>query len=141
MRYALDESKSAADLIRELRDEGLYLLRQELALARQETSENIARIGKHTGFLAAGGIIAACGVLVLLGSAGILAAVLLQAAGLSTTVSIWLGPALVGLLVTTIGAVLCMKAIRTFKDSPLMPKQTLETIKEEREWVCHRTGK
>lgn len=137
----LEEPKTVAELIREFREEVICLFRQEAALARQETVENLRRLGRNTGLMAAGVIVAGSGVLVLLGALAILAGVLLSAAGMAPAHAFWVGPAFVGAAVAGIGGALCMRALKTLRNGSLTPRRTIETLKEEREWMREKSGR
>ena len=55
MNSETSQPNSIVGLLQTLRDETTTLLRQEVALAKAEVSENISKTGKHAAALAAGG--------------------------------------------------------------------------------------
>ncbi len=131
----VSNGKSLVDLVKELRDEGVLLLRQEVELAKTEATEKATEVGGHVAKLAVGGVIACAGMLVLLAAVSILAMLGLQAAGVGQNTSMWLGPALVGLIVSGIGAALLMKAKRNLAQTSMVPRETVASLKENKEWT------
>ena len=57
---------SLANLIRELRDETMTLMRQEIALAKAELAEKASRMGKKAIFVGVGGALAGAALIFLL---------------------------------------------------------------------------
>lgn len=130
------------DLIKELRDESTLLIRQEIALARQEFSEKAAEIGKDSTELATGGVVAHVGFLLLMIAATVGMYELLVVWEVSRPVSGWLAPLIVGAVLAIIGWVMTKAAINNLKDVSLEPKRTVETLRENSVWVRDRaTGK
>ena len=122
-------------LLKELRDEMSTLVRQEVALARTEMNEKAAKFGRNAGHLGVGGILAHAGVLVLLLGISALLYAGLVAAGLSHMTAGWLAPLIVGAVVTIIGCVLSMKAISALKRESLVPEKTVDSLKEDQQWL------
>ncbi len=60
------EDRSLGDLLGELTQETITLIRHEFALAKAETTRNVVRAGKQMGLLAAGGALVYAGVLALI---------------------------------------------------------------------------
>lgn len=121
-------------LIRRLTNQSLRLIRQELELARTELGEKAATYGRNVGYLAAGGLVAFAGVMVLLA-----AAVAGLYVGLNTVLpwyhAAWISPLAVGLVVAIIGYAMVQKAISTIKRTSPVPQQTVETMRENKEWL------
>jgi hypothetical protein len=130
--------KPVADLIRDLRDETTILFKQELLLAKKEMSEKAGRMGKNIGMVAAGGLVAYAGLLVLLYAISNLVVATLVAMGLSLQIATWLGPAIVGLIVALIGYGMYKKASKNLSKESLAPEKTMETIQEDKEWMQHK---
>lgn len=116
--------RTLGELFRELGLELSTLVRQEAALARAEMSQKLSRTGKNLGLIAAGGAIAYAGFLGLCGAV----VFLLVAGGMSW----WGASLLVGLAVGSAGGILIWKGLEGLKDTDFVPRQTLETLKEER---------
>ena len=121
------QEKSLGELFGDLTQDIMRLVRQELALARTEMSQNLSRVTAQIGLLAAGGALAYAGVLTVV--AGIV--LLLARAGLSP----WLAAFLVGIVVAGAGAFMVTKAIRAIKQQDLKPRLTLETLNELKDEV------
>ena len=83
-------------------------------------------MGKDVGLLAAGGVIAYAGFLVIL--AGVVLA-------LGLVLPWWASALIVGVVVAAIGYFLIRKGQTALKQADLTPKQTIETLKEDQQWV------
>ena len=134
-RTVPSESRSIADLLRELRDESLLLFRQEVALAKTEMSHKASRTGRNVGYLAAGGLVAFLGAFFILFAVTALIYVGLAEAGLSREIAGWLAPLIVGVVVALIGYALVQKAINTLRNQSYVPERTMQTLQEEKQWV------
>lgn len=108
------------------RDTGL-LVRQEVRLATTEMTHKVTRVGQSLGFLVAGGAIAYAGFLALL-------AALIVGLG-QLGLPWWVAALLVGLVVSGAGAFMLQRGLTSLKQTDLVPRQTLETLKEDAEWV------
>jgi VIT1/CCC1 family predicted Fe2+/Mn2+ transporter len=126
------DDRSLGELFSELTQETTTLVRQEINLAKAEMSQKASRVGKDVGFLAAGGAVAYAGLL------AILAAVI---ALLNAVMPLWLSALLVGLVVALVGYFLVKKGLDALKREDLAPRQTMETIKEDKEWAKDQTGR
>lgn len=131
----INPPNSIVGLLRDLKEEAATLVRQQIALAKAELKENVARLGGHVAQIAAGGVIALLGGIVLLIGIGHLLSVALVSAGLSEATAQWLGPTLVGLVVAVIGWVMLARAKKALADDPLAPRRTIETLKADQAWA------
>jgi len=122
----LREERSLGELFGDLSRETSALVRHEVELARTEIGQKASQVGKDVGSLAVGGAIAYAGFL------AILAAVIIA---LSAAIPWWLSALLVGLVVAGIGYFLVQKGLTALKRQDMAPKQTLETVKEDKEWA------
>ncbi len=129
------ESQSLAGLIKELRDETLVLMRQEIALIRSEMGEKISLFTRNGVYLAAGAVTAFAGLIVFLMGVSFFLQWLFIAAGLSTTLSAWIAALLVGTVVLLIGYGLIQKAISAIKKESVVPQKTMHSLKEDKEWI------
>jgi len=129
---------SIPGLLRELRDESTTLLRQEVALAKTEMKENVARMGTHAASLAVGGLMAYAGVIVLLIGIGHLLGSLLVRAGLDADIAQWLAPSIVGLIVAIIGWVMVTKAKNAIANDDLTPQQTIDSLQDNKQWAQNK---
>lgn len=129
------DERSIVTLVKNLRDETTTLLKQEVDLAKTEMSEKAAKIGRNVAYLAVGGLVAYAGVLFVLLGLSLLVSWGLERAGLSREVALWLGPALIGLLVGLVGFVLVQKARHTLSNESLKPEKTIQSLKEDKVWT------
>ncbi|MBW3636146.1 MAG: phage holin family protein [Armatimonadetes bacterium] len=120
------EERSLGELLGDLSRETTTLLRQELKLAQTELSDKATKIAKDIAALAVGGAVAYAGMLLLL---------MAIAFGLATVMALWLAFLLVGVVVGGIGFVLVTKCLSDIKKTSLAPQQTIETLKEDKEWA------
>lgn len=130
--------ESLADLIRDLRDESMTIVRQQVELAKTEMNEKVSTTGKNAAFLGAGALIAYAGFLYLLQFLNWGGRQLLELAGLSAEVTLWLMPLILGVVVAVVGYTLIQKAISTFKKTSLSPDKTMHSIKEDRQWLSKK---
>ena len=134
---------SLAPLLKELRDETTMLIRQEVALARAEITEKAARFARNAAFIAAGGLVAYAAFIFVLLSLRDLITWGLANTGLSLAMAIWLGPMILGIIIGAVGWALVAKGKQALQQEGLTPKQTVETLREDRawartEWTKHR---
>ena len=120
------DDRSLGELFSELSQETTTLIRQEVNLAKTEMSQKASRVGKDVGFMAAGGAVAYAGLLAIL--AGVIAL-------LGLVIPLWLSALLVGVVVAGLGYFLVRKGLDALKQEDLAPRQTIESLKEDKEWV------
>ena len=121
------EDRSLGELLGDLAREMTTLVRQEASLAKTEITQKAAQVGKDLGMLAVGGAVAYAGLLALLTAV----ISLLARAGMP-----WWGAALlVGVVVTAIGGWLVRNGLEALKHVDLVPRQALETVTEEKQWI------
>ncbi len=120
------EQRSLGDLFSELTRETSTLVRKELELAKTEMTDKATKAGKNIGFLAIGGAVAYAGLLALIGGIIVL---------LANVISLWVSALVVGLIVAVIGYALVQKGLTALKNLDLVPHQTIETLKEDKEWA------
>jgi len=116
------QDRSLGELLAELTQEMVTLVRQEITLARVEMTAKVSHIGQQVGLLAVGGMLAYSGLL------AIIAAVIILLAQVG--VPYWLSALIVGVVVAAVGGVLVKKGLDALKGEDLVPRQTLETLKE-----------
>ena len=121
-----NDERSLGDLFSELAAETGTLVRQEVALAQAELTVKATSVGKNVGFLAVGGAIAYAGVL------AVLAGVIL---GLSLLIPAWIAAIMVGLVVGAVAFFLISSALEELKKTNLKPEETVESIKEDAQWL------
>ena len=124
------DDRSIGELIVELSRETVALVRQEVQLAKAEMSQKASRVGKNVGFLVIGGVVAYTGLL------AIVAAVIIVLGGV---IPLWLSALVVGLVIAAIGLFLVVKGANTLRQEDPAPQETIETLKEDREWLRDQT--
>ena len=139
-RMAADQ-RSIADLIKELRDEGTTLLRQEVALAKTELGEKAGFFGKQAGKVGAGGAILAIGMLMVLAATAYFAAwgYLAIFEELPLAAGLGLGFLTVGAVVALVGYLMYSSAMRRMHSETLAPERTIQSLKEDKQWLTHKT--
>jgi hypothetical protein len=120
------DDRSIGELFSELSQETATLVRQEVQLAKTEMSQKASRVGKDVGFLAAGGAVAYAGLLAIIAGVIFLLALIIP---------LWLSALLVGIAVAVGGYFLVRKGLDALKQEDLVPQETIETLKEDKEWA------
>jgi len=132
MAYQREQDTSVAQLLSGIVGDAQELVRKEIALARQEIREELDA-AKSAGIKLgiAGGVLAVGGLLL----------VLAIAQGIADLFNwpTWAGYALVGVLLAIAGGILFSAAQRQIKEIRPMPERTVETMKENVEWIKDRT--
>lgn len=126
----ITEDRSLGDLFAELSRETSTLVRKEVQLAKTEMTEKATKAGRNIGFLVAGGAVA---------YAGLLALIAALIVGLAEFVGLFLSALIVGLVVAVIGYFLVQKGLDALKHMDLTPQQTIDTLKEDKEWLQEQT--
>jgi len=120
------EDKSLGDLFSELASETSNLVKQEVALAQVEITQKATKVGKNVGYLVVGGAI---------GYAALLAFIAALIIGLANVIPAWAAALIVGVIVAIAAGVMIMSALNALKNMNLTPNQTVETIKEDAQWL------
>ncbi len=128
-------SRNVSTLVRDLRDQLIRLFKQEMQLVQVEASEKASQAMMNVAKIAAGALVIYAGAILIFAALSIGAAQLLVMAGLGQQVSYLLGFLIVGGIVALIGALYVRSAIKVFQSGELVPNKTIETLKEEKEWV------
>jgi CDP-diglyceride synthetase len=130
-----NEEASIVYLLKKLRDDTTALVHDEISLAKTEISEKIASTARNVSYLGIGALVAYAALLMILQGISLLCGELFILWGASEATATLLGFLLVGVVVGAIGAFLIGKALETLKKEPLTPTKTVETLKEDKEWV------
>ncbi|MCA1579247.1 MAG: phage holin family protein [Acidobacteria bacterium] len=120
------EERPLSELFSDLVTETSNLVRNEVALARVELTDKASKIGKNVGSLVIGGAVAYAGVLAI-GAAVIML--------LSRVMPDWLAALVVGLIVVCVAWLMISKAITALKKVELKPEATVESVKEDAQWI------
>lgn len=124
---------STRDLIRSLFDDVSELVRKEVALARAEITIEIRKAVKLGVIAGTAGALLASGLLLLLTAAGL---AISTAAGWPT----WAGVLVLGGAAVILGLILCVPAWSMARRIRVVPEQTLESMKENMQWMSARTN-
>ncbi len=125
------EERSLGDLFSELATETSTLVRQEVALAQTELTQKATSVGKNVGFLVVGGAVGYAALLAILAAAII---------GLTYFVPAWAAALIVGVVVGIVAFLLISSALKALKETSLTPNQTVETLKEDAEWLKNQVS-
>ncbi len=126
----IKNDKSIGELFTDLTQGVSTLVRQEVQLAKTEISEHISAGVKGIGFL----IVAGC--LAFVGFQALVAAAIL---GLSLVVAPWLAAMIVAVALLLVAGVLVPSALSGLKKMAAPPKKTIETLKEDAQWIKQQT--
>jgi len=122
---------SIGDLIGNISNDLSTLFRQEVELAKVELKEEASKAGKAAGMLGVAGF------------AGYLAIVLLSFAavfGLANVMDAGWAALIIAVVWGIIGAVLFVTGRNKLKTVDPMPRRTVDTIKEDAQWLKNPTG-
>ena len=118
------------DLLARLAHASAGLVRDEIDLAKQEVREKVQS-------LRTGGIILATGILF-----AVIAILTLTAAlviGIGNAIGYGLASLAVGIAAAIIGGILALIRLSKLKKTNLKPEQTINSLKEDREWLKRMT--
>ena len=117
------EARSLPELLSTLITEMSTLFRQEIRLARTETTENIGKMTGAIGMLATAGLIILPGLVVLLQAI----AAMLMAQGMEAPIALLV----VSLAAIVIGGILLAIGLSRLKASTLAPDRTIEQVRRD----------
>ncbi len=122
------DERSLGELFSDLASETSNLVKQEVSLAQTEMTMKAIKVGKNIGFLVVGGAV---------GYAALLSFIAALIIGLGRLLdnNYWLAALIVGVVVAIAAVVLILSAISALKNTQLTPTQTVETIKEDAQWL------
>ena len=131
-RYPLEEpDKSLGDLIGDLTSEFSSLVSTHVDLAKAEIKQDVRDAGKAGGLFGAAGV-AALLALILLSSAAAWGLAEVMAAGWAFLI--------VGALWALVAALLAFGGKKQIDDMDPGPQQTLEELKEDKQWLKNQTN-
>jgi hypothetical protein len=120
------EERPLGELFSDLVTETTTLVRNEVALAKVEITQKATKVGRNIGSLVVGGAIAYAALLAL-GAATIML--------LSRAMPGWVAALIVGLIVAGVAWLLISKAVTELKRTELTPQETVESLKEDAQWI------
>lgn len=128
-RPELDGQRGLGDLLRELADGGAALVRQEVRLAKLEATEVASSIGRGTAWVGMGGVF------LLIGTLAFLTGLLMLAGDQWLRDQIWLAALIMTVIAGGVAAWLARRGLSYLSPANLVPDQTVETLKEDKEWL------
>jgi hypothetical protein len=120
------QDESIGNLVGQVASDVSTLFRQEVALAKEELKAEAAKAGKAGGMLAGAGF------------AGYMVAVLLSLAlvfALGAAMPLGWAALIVAVVWAIVGGVLYSVGRKRMKDVDPVPRQTVETLREDAQWV------
>lgn len=130
------ETESMGNLLKDLRDEVMIMIRQQIELAKSETNEKVSSLFRNTGVLFAGGLVLFTGFLAFIAGLTFLGYQGLLAVGVAAGTAMWLMPLVTAIIVGGIGGVLVMRSIDVFKHTSFTPNKTVRSLKEDQQWIA-----
>jgi len=121
------DDRSLGDLFADLASQTGTLVRQELRQAGAEMGQRATGVGKDIGVLAAGAVVLHAGFL------AVVAAIIIGLADLG--LSWWVAALLVGLVLAGVGYVLVGRARSAITRADVLPRHTMEQVREDQEWA------
>ncbi len=105
------------------------IVRGEVQLAKTELKEDASTLGRGAGLLVGGALIGLVGFIFLM-----LAVTYLLAQWLD----LWLAAGIVAVVLLVVAAILAMSGRSQLQRANLKPEQTIETLKEDKEWASQQ---
>ncbi len=128
-----ERSRGFGELLRDLANGSADLLRAEVTLARIELTDVAASVGCGAALAALGGV------LLLLGGLSLAAGIVLVAGDQWLPRDLyWLAALMVMVVAGAIAALFAWRGMQRLSPPALAPAQTVETLKEDREWLKRR---
>ena len=122
--------ESIGELIGQLANNSAALVRDEIALAKQEMSEKVTTFRSGVVTVAVGAVIGFLAVMTLTAAAVI---------GLAHLMDSGYAALIVGGVLAIIGGIIAFNGINRLKQTSLKPEQTIETLEEDKEWLKELT--
>ncbi|HYP25976.1 MAG TPA: phage holin family protein [Blastocatellia bacterium] len=124
------QRESFGVLLGQLANDSAALVRDEIALAKQEMTEKVSAFKSGVVVLVAGAVIGLLAVLTLLAAAVI---------GLGNIIGPGYSALLIGVVLAVVAGIICAMGMRRLKETSLKPEQTIETLEEDKEWLKELT--
>jgi hypothetical protein len=124
--HSLDKQESLTELIGDLANQSASLVRDEMALAKQEISEKLEALRASLVVIALGAVLALIAALVLCTA---------LIAGLSLLMPVWAAALLVGGVFAIVAGIIVSTGVGKLKRTSLKPKQTIKTLEEDKKWL------
>jgi di/tricarboxylate transporter len=118
--------ESIGELLGQLANNSAALVRDEIALVRQEMGEKITSFRSGVVTIAIGGVVGLLAVLALMAAAII---------GLAHWMDAGYAALIVGVVFAIVGGIIVSTGLNRLKRTSLKPEQTIETLEEDKEWL------
>jgi hypothetical protein len=125
------DDRSLGQMFADLSQEARTLIHQELQLAKTELTEKASTMARGAAFVVGGGLLAYGGLL------AIVAAIVLGLIALGLPA--WAGALLGGVVVAGTGYVLIRSGLAALRPQHLVPRETIDTLKEDAQWLRSQT--
>ena len=122
--------ESFGELLGELANNSAALVRDEIELAKQEMREKVTVLSSGAITIVIGGLLGLVALLTLAAAA---------VAGLAHVMDTALAALLVGVVLAAVGGGIAFAGIGRLKRTSLKPRQTMETLEEDKEWLKQLT--
>lgn len=124
------DSRSLSEMVSGVVENVQNIVRYEVQLAKTEIQEEAKTAGKGAAMLAAGALVGfyALGLFLLT-----------AVWALATQVDRWLAALIVGVVVAAVAGILAMMGKKKLDEFSPKPEQTIESVKEDIEWVKQQT--
>ncbi len=116
------EGRSVGQLLRDLADDVTRLIRDELALARSEASDNLQRMVTAVIAIVGGALLGLAALMVLLDAVVM---------GLSNHMPDWMAAVIVGGVVGLVGFILVYQGQKNLSAGSLAPRRTAESVRKD----------
>jgi hypothetical protein len=122
----LKDERPLGDLFSDLTEEMQRLVRDELAFFKLEMTRKLSQVGKDLALLAAGGAVLYAGLLTVIASVVFL---------LGAAMPMWVSALIVGAIALGTGYYLVKKGLTELKRTDFAPRETISTLKGDKEWL------
>jgi heme/copper-type cytochrome/quinol oxidase subunit 2 len=134
---AISAQKPISALIRELLDDAGEIVREEVRLAKAETSEKVSEVGRSLVPIGIGAVVGLAALILMISALDRgLTALLAQA--LPLEVAVWLAPLVLAIVVGAVAWSFINKGKSALRRLSVVPEKTMQTLQEDKEWIRSR---
>ncbi len=127
---AVENSRSIAEVLQDILANVQSIIRSEVRLAKTEVTEEVTKAARAAGVMAGGAVVSLFAVWLLL------LAILFA---LAKVLPLWAAAIVLFVILAVVSAVLMMAGRKRFQTVHTTPEKTIETMKENVEWVKNQT--
>ncbi|MEZ4711740.1 MAG: phage holin family protein [Caldilineaceae bacterium] len=121
------DGRTLGQLFNELSEDFSHLIRQEVELAKTETTEKLNQAKQSAGLLLAAGLV---------GYAGFIIVLIALADLLNTAIGVyWISSLIVGAAVFVVAFILYVAGRSALSNMHVIPEKTIETLKNDAQWA------